>query len=79
MPDEVAVAADQAMQDLGAQDSGMEQPEAQEAFFDMSFDDGETVSFRDKDELAKWVKDSALRQKDYTKKTQSVAEQRRQF
>lgn len=79
MADELAVQADQAIQDSAPEESVVEQPEEQSSFFDMSFDDGESVSFRDKDELANWVKESALRQKDYTKKTQTLAEQRRQL
>lgn len=77
MSDEMAVATDQAMADSGL-DVGTEQPQ-QESFFELDFEDGEKVAFKSKDELAKWAKESALRQKDYTKKTQSVAEQRRQF
>ena len=74
MSDQMAVATDQAMQDSGI----TEQPSNEGSFFDVDFGD-EKLSFKSKDELSKWAKESAMRQKDYTKKTQTIAAQRREF
>lgn len=71
MSDELAVAADQAMSEESVQD----QPES---FLDVDFGD-EQVSFKDRDEAINYIKESGMRNRDYTQKTQTLAEQRREF
>lgn len=49
-------------------------------FFEQQFDgDKEPTRFRSKDELAKYLREGTLRHRDYTKKTQSHAEERKAF
>lgn len=76
MSDEMAVAADQAMQDSSL-DIGTEQPE-QSAFLDVDFG-GEKITFKSPEEAVRHIKEGTLLQRDYTKKTQTLAEERRRF
>jgi hypothetical protein len=62
-----------------ALESVQDQPIEQTSFLDLDFDDGEKLSFKDADEAKQWAKDATLRHRDYTQKTQSLAEQRRQW
>lgn len=70
-------------QDLGQEemvDSAMaeESPEP-ESFYSYEFDDGEKKAFKTPDELNEFVRGGTLRHKDYTQKTQEVAQQRKEY
>jgi len=55
-----------------------EQPTEQpESFFVYKDDDGNEQTFKSQDELREYIRSGTLRHADYTKKTQSVAEQRK--
>lgn len=69
---ELAVAADQAMQDSSVAD---EQPTS---FFDYG-DGDDKVSFANRDEVTSYIDKRGMQESDYTKKTQTLAEDRRRF
>lgn len=48
-------------------------------FFEYEHDDGEVMRFQSPDELKSHFRDGLLRHSDYTRKTQELAEQRKQF
>lgn len=72
-------------QDLGQGESqapaevGQAEPEQAEPFFRYKHDDGEEMIFNNQDELSKTFREGLLRHRDYTKKTQELAEQRKAF
>lgn len=68
--DEGPVDSGQAMQ-------GGEQP--QSSFLSYEHDDGEVMEWKSPDEVKKYLREGTLRHGDYTKKTQEVAQQRKQF
>lgn len=53
--------------------------EEQQPFFKYQHDDGEEMVFHDPDELKRHFREGLLRHKDYTKKTQELSQQRKQF
>jgi hypothetical protein len=54
-------------------------PESSEPFFSYKYADGKEEVYKTKDELAKAYRDSYLRQSDYTRKTQEVAQTKKQI
>lgn len=54
------------------------QPEA-EGIYSHTFPDGERVDFKSTEDIGKHLRDSYFRQKDYTKKTQGLADDRKKF
>lgn len=69
----------QNIEDVSIDDVQVDQPEEtaeQAPFLEVDLGD-EKLSFNSQDEIAKHVREGTLRQSDYTKKTQEVAEQRK--
>lgn len=61
-------------------DTGQAAAEEQsDPFFSYAFEDGEERKFTSPDELKGFIRDGVLRHSDYTKKTQSVAEERKKL
>jgi hypothetical protein len=60
-------------------DSQQTAPDSSEPFFSYKYADGKEEVYRSKDELAKAYRDSFLRQSDYTRKTQEVAQTKKQI
>lgn len=55
------------------------QEQTSEPFFSYKGDDGKETVYKTKDELSKAYKDSMFMRKDYTQKTQSLAEERKKW
>ena len=53
--------------------------ESESYFHSYKHDDGEEIKFKTPDDLSRYLRDGTLRHKDYTKKTQEVAELRKQI
>jgi vacuolar-type H+-ATPase subunit I/STV1 len=54
-------------------------PDSSEPYFSYKYADGKEEVYRTKDELSKAYRDSFLRQSDYTRKTQEVAQTKKQI
>jgi hypothetical protein len=54
-------------------------PESSEPYFSYKYADGKEEVYRTKDELSKAYRDSFLRQSDYTRKTQEIAQTKKQI
>jgi hypothetical protein len=67
--DEAAIAAEIAPEEGQATDFN----------FDHTFDDGQRMEWKSPDELRNYLKESSLRQSDYTRKTQGLAEERKKW
>lgn len=79
---ETAVADAPDTPDVGQGESAAPEGQAvaeQQPFFSYKHDDGEEFVFNSPDELNRHFREGLLRHKDYTKKTQELAEQRKQF
>lgn len=81
---ETAIAGSTDTPDVGQGESSAPEDVGQaveepQPFFQYQHDDGEELIFHDPDELKRHFREGLLRHKDYTKKTQELSEQRKQF